>query len=236
MFPGGVVHSASYVGQAVPPGGIISIFGKNLAQAGAASSTPLPTTLGGTTFTAAGRDLPLFFSSSGQVNAQLPAELSANSSVALVAKTKIGGTGNVTLTVPLTVQVGAAVPGIFSTSQDGKGQGVILDPMNRLVDGQQTTATAGDVVVIYCTGLGVTTPPVISGTPSPSPAAQVIPAPEVRIGGQPATVQFAGLTPTLVGLYQVNVVIPAGIAVGPAVPVVITQGGVSSNTVTLAVR
>ena len=44
----------------------------------------------------------------------------------------------------------------------------------------------------------------------------------VSIGGQNANVAFAGLTPTLVGLYQVNVTMPAGVTPGNSVPVLLT--------------
>jgi uncharacterized protein (TIGR03437 family) len=59
---------------------------------------------------------------------------------------------------------------------------------------------------------------------------------EARIGGKPAVVHFAGLAPGFVGLYQVNVQIPDGLAPGPAVPLVLTQNGVASNRVTLALQ
>jgi len=55
------------------------------------------------------------------------------------------------------------------------------------------------------------------------------------VGGAKAAVQFAGLAPGFVGLYQVNVQIPQGVAAGDAVPLVISQNGVASNTVTLAI-
>jgi uncharacterized protein (TIGR03437 family) len=100
----------------------------------------------------------------------------------------------------------------------------------------QASAAAGQVVVIYCTGLGATTPAVASGQAAPSnPLARIDSPPVVTIGGAPATVQFAGMTPGLVGLYQLNVVVPAGVS-GAAVPVAITHQGVTSNTVTIVVR
>jgi uncharacterized protein (TIGR03437 family) len=49
-------------------------------------------------------------------------------------------------------------------------------------------------------------------------------------------VQFAGLAPGFVGLYQVNVVVPASIDSGPEVNLSLVQNGVPSNTVTVAVR
>jgi uncharacterized protein (TIGR03437 family) len=60
--------------------------------------------------------------------------------------------------------------------------------------------------------------------------------PTVTIGGVSAKVQFSGLTPGFAGLYQVNVQVPDGVSPGDAVPVVVTIGGVSSNTATIAVE
>jgi uncharacterized protein (TIGR03437 family) len=51
----------------------------------------------------------------------------------------------------------------------------------------------------------------------------------------PATVTFVGLAPGWVGLYQVNVQVPANTHVGDAVPVALSIGGVASNQVTIAV-
>jgi uncharacterized protein (TIGR03437 family) len=66
--------------------------------------------------------------------------------------------------------------------------------------------------------------------------ATVVNAVTATIGGINAPVHFAGLAPGFVGLYQVNVQAPAGVTAGSAVPLVLTQAGVSSNTVTLAIR
>jgi uncharacterized protein (TIGR03437 family) len=58
----------------------------------------------------------------------------------------------------------------------------------------------------------------------------------VTIGGLSAIVSYSGLAPTLVGLYQVNALVPAAAAPGNAVPVTIAIGGIGSNTVTIAVQ
>jgi uncharacterized protein (TIGR03437 family) len=61
--------------------------------------------------------------------------------------------------------------------------------------------------------------------------------PAVTIGGIPAPViEYSGLAPGLVGLYQVNVQVPTGVTSGSAIPVVITVGGSVSNSVTIAVQ
>jgi uncharacterized protein (TIGR03437 family) len=59
---------------------------------------------------------------------------------------------------------------------------------------------------------------------------------QLEIGGLPATVSFAGLTPGLTGLYQVNAGVPENVTPGDAVPVILTVGGVKSNQVTMSVR
>ena len=76
-----------------------------------------------------------------------------------------------------------------------------------------------------------------SWEPAPgNPLAFVTAAVEASLGGQPAAVQFAGLAPGFVGLYQVNVVVPTNIQPGSEVDPALTQNGVPSNTVTVAVQ
>jgi uncharacterized protein (TIGR03437 family) len=232
LYSGGIVHAASFApASPLAPGGIVSVFGRNLATGAlGAANLPLPTSLAGATLTVAGIDVPLFYSSADQINAQLPFELAPNSRHQAVVKISDA------ITVPETITVATARPGIFTTTQDGKGQGVIMDVANRLVD-SANPAKAGDIVVIYCTGLGATNPAVRSGEAAPaSPLAKVVTPVSVTIGGQPAAVQYAGLTPGYVGLYQVNVQIPSGVPPGPSVPLVITQDGVPSNAVTLVIQ
>ncbi|MBI2816146.1 MAG: hypothetical protein HYX72_04315 [Acidobacteria bacterium] len=56
------------------------------------------------------------------------------------------------------------------------------------------------------------------------------------IGGQAARVLFSGMAPGFVGLWQVNAEVPQSVTPGPAVPLVISAGGNTSNTVTIAVQ
>ena len=72
--------------------------------------------------------------------------------------------------------------------------------------------------------------------PSQEPLARITIPVQAEIGGRSATVQFAGLAPGFVGLYQVNVEIPAGVEPGPEVPLVLFQNGVPSNIITIAVQ
>ena len=56
------------------------------------------------------------------------------------------------------------------------------------------------------------------------------------IGGNAATVSFSGPAPGLVGVYQVNIIVPANAPVSDAVPLALSIGGLDSNKVTLAVQ
>jgi uncharacterized protein (TIGR03437 family) len=103
---------------------------------------------------------------------------------------------------------------------------------------------AGDTIVIYALGLGPTTPPVASGTASPSsPLAKVSGTTQVCFGVETpfhqspcATALFSGLTPGFVGLYQINVTIPAGIPSGNISMTVLLVNNVESTPVQLAVQ
>jgi minor extracellular serine protease Vpr len=74
----------------------------------------------------------------------------------------------------------------------------------------------------------------VASTAEPLP--ETIAAPTVTIGGIPADVFYSGLAPGFYGLYQVNAKVPSDVAPGDAVPVVLSTGGISSNTVTAAIE
>jgi uncharacterized protein (TIGR03437 family) len=98
-------------------------------------------------------------------------------------------------------------------------------------------ARAGEFLSIYCTGLGAVSNRPTLGSAAPSnPLAQTSATPTVSIGGVNAQVIFSGLAPGFVGLYQVNVRVPETAPVGAAVPLILTIGGVQSNTATIAVE
>jgi uncharacterized protein (TIGR03437 family) len=224
ILQGGVVGAASPVSfTALAPGGIISIYGNLLADSSAsAPGIPLPTTLGNTNVIIGGQSAPLYFASPGQINAVVPFGLNTNTAYSVLIQRDLA------LSSPVAVNIADAQPGAFLSAgsaivEDSRGTAPVF-----LVT-PSTPAQAGDVLVIYCAGLGVTNQPVADGAASPSsPLAQTQAPVTVSIGGQNANVLFAGLTPTLVGLYQVNVVMPAGVPPGTAVPVMLTAAGQTS--------
>lgn len=187
--------------------------------------------LSGTLVLLGNQPLPILYTDTGQLNVQVPYSVPVNTTYQLTVQY-----GN-TLSVPQSLVVAQAQPGIFASNQQGTGQGSITAIDGTLVQ-PGSPANIGDTVVIYCTGLGAVSPAVKEGSPAPStaPLAEDVNDVTVTIGGQSAQVSFAGLAPGFAGLYQINVVVPAGITTGNAVPVVLTIAGQVSPAVTMAVQ
>ncbi len=238
---GGVVNGASFAldqpDKRVAPGSLISIFGTNLAAAPAlADSIPISTALGDVqSVTFNGIAAPILSVSTGQINVQLPWEEVAPSSgttdVTVVVTRKSNGASQ-----PVQTPIGQYSPGIFTAPANGAGQALaLIYPDNAIagpvgsIPGRTTRpAKPGDILQIYATGLGpVTDTPKDGESPTGAPSTTVKPV--VTIGGITAPVQFSGLAPNFVGLYQVNVEVPAGAPIGDAVSLQIQIGGVTST-------
>jgi uncharacterized protein (TIGR03437 family) len=233
----GVVHAASDVGGApIAPGGLITIYGLNLADGvGQSSGLPLPQQLSGTQVLLGNQPLPILYTNPGQLNVQVPYGVPVNTQYQLTVQH-----GN-TYSVPQQLVVAQAEPGIFTVNQQGTGQGSIVKSDGVTLAQPGTPASIGETVVIYCTGLGTVTPKVAEGvSPTGVPPLSTTDNPvTVTIGGKAATVNFSGLTPGDPGLYQINAVVPSGIVTGDAVPVVISVAGQTSPispAVTMAVK
>ena len=234
--PGGVVSTASFQPKVpVALGSFISIFGANFApKAAAATTLPYPTTLADAEVVLGAEPLPLAFAANGQVNALVPYDLQPNAMLQLIVQQ-----GN-SYSLPQPVLVGAAQPAVFTQDQSGTGQGVIVvvkPDGTGFETAPSAPASAGDALVIYCTGLGGVSPPVPAGTAaSLTVLANTISPVTVTVGGQSAKVPFAGLAPGFAGLYQVNAIVPTGIAASTSVPVVLTVDGQSSVPVTVSIQ
>jgi uncharacterized protein (TIGR03437 family) len=234
----GIVSAASFVSgtAGLAPGSLASLFGTSLSSiAGGTSQIPLPTALNDVAVNVNTFSAPLVYVSPQQINFQIPWEVPAPSQAIIVVNT--GGLNSPTAAL----QVGPASPGIFTLSQTGAGQGAILIANTATLAAPASVAGAqpaarGEAVSVFCTGLGAVSPAQVSGQPASGSLANTAAMPTVMIGGQPAVVSFSGLAPGFVGLYQVNVTVPANAPSGDAVTLVLTINGVVSNTVTMAVQ
>jgi uncharacterized protein (TIGR03437 family) len=244
---GVVVNAATFqTGIPVAPGSIATIGGGAVATTvGQATGTTWPASL-------VNRQVvfndqvpsPLYFVGQNQINFQVPsnAALGLNRVAVRLADTnELVAGGSVVITT--------AAPGLFTLTQNGAGQVAALN-QDYSVNGPANPAAAGSTIQLFGTGQGPVSPAVPDGTAAPSgqlsntvavPTADqnsclnTQPSVCVAVGSNFGTIQYSGLAPGFIGLWQINVVIPKGTPSGNiALRVVID--GVPSNQVSIAVR
>jgi uncharacterized protein (TIGR03437 family) len=236
---GAIVNSAWPVsGAAVAPGSIASMYGTSLALDTLLVSAPWPQALGGASILTNGKPAAMFYVSPGQINFQVPWEAAGSTQGSVSITT--GG-------IPSAAQsfnLAGAAPGLFTTNQQGTGQAAALVANTAIVaaptgmfPGSRPVKRGVEYLEFYGTGLGPVTHTPATGAAAPAnPLAQTIASATVTIGGVSAPVTYCGLSPNYVGLYQVDVQVPANAPTGSAVAVSLSIGGVAANTVTVAVQ
>jgi trimeric autotransporter adhesin len=238
-----VTNSASMVQGSVAPGELISIFGLGLGPAALTifdpSMPPIPVALPSagpaTSVTINGTAAPLLYTSATQIGAIVPHSVAGASAQVIV-------TYNGIASQPFTVAVTPVQPGVYSLAASGQGAGAILNynaaTGDYTINSLANAAARGSIVVIYMTGAGTTNSAVDNLLIPASPAVTPVLLPSVTIGGLAATVVAAQAPPGSVpGLVQINVTVPNGLIPSPALAVVVTVGGVPSQTgLTMAVK
>ncbi len=229
-----IVNAASYRGGAAAPGELVTIFGANygpgtLAGAQFDSNHRVATDLSDTQIFFDGIAAPLIYSLAGQASAIVPYDVAGKQQT--VVQYSYNGVISNTVTVPLA----ASAPGVFAADATGGGPGLVLHPDFTLVN-PASPASAGDAVILLATGGGTVNGGAVNGALAPGVGRQTLNV-TATVGGQPATVFYAGPAPGLVnGVLQVNFTMPAGLPSGPH-DVVISVGGVASQSgVTVAVK
>jgi uncharacterized protein (TIGR03437 family) len=224
------VVSAADSKSAPAPGGLISLYGNQLSPTNLATKEiPLPTALGNSCLTVNGQPMPLIFVSPNQVNAQMPFQAVGN--VTMVVHTPGGVSDNYNVVVPVNA------PAVFRSGVAGPLTDVptVVRNTNNLLATDSNPVHHNDELVIYLTGMGQVSPVVDNGMPAPSdPLAASLVAPTVTLGGVNLPIDYAGLAPGQVGVYQINVSIPKSVPQGLSVPLSISQG-FSNNTFDLRV-
>lgn len=237
---GGVRDAASgEASTAFTAGQYISIFGNGLAPGlRVFSGRELPLALSRVSVSfdnpsqrvsAPGR---IQFVSENQINVQIPWECAGLATVDM--KVSIGEFSSAVQTLPLR----AANPAAFEYTEPGSNRRYIaaLDGEFNLIS-STNRARRGQAAQLFVNGMGAVNNTPGSGQISPSsPLANTNAVPEVRIGGRPAQVVFSGLAPGIVGLYQLNVVIPQDAPTGVDVELTIQQSGISSRPSRIAVQ
>jgi uncharacterized protein (TIGR03437 family) len=209
--PTGIVNAASFspFTSGVAPGEFITIFGTNLAPSTlVASSIPYPTMLNGVQVIIDGVAAPLYFVTPGQIAAIVPSENPYE--LANIQVINNGVSSNV-----VSELINPTVPGIYTIPSGGIGYAAVVDTNTGKIVTPSTPANPGDTVEVFATGLGTAYPPVADGAAPPdSPLSNTVATIQADLDGNNATVLFAGLAPTLAGLYQINVTIPSSTTAG----------------------
>lgn len=222
---GGVVNSANYLQGPVAPGSLVSIFGEFLSASTArAESAPWPVKLADVSVTVNGIAAPLAMVSPEQIDIQIPAQVRPG-----VARVVIVNAGRSSAAV--IVPIAHAAPGAFYSAEDGTA----VQHADYSANSPANRAAPGDIVVAWLTGQGPLSETIENGAPSPPDqiVAPTLPL-QCTVGGATADVAFAGMAPGLVGVLQVNLILPAVEAGQHALTVVI--GGMASNAVPVYVR
>ncbi len=207
---GGVINAAS-LAAGIAANSWITIRGANLATgtndwSNAVVNGRLPTSLDGVSVSVGGMPAYIYYVSPTQINALAP---DVPSGLVPVTVTTPNG-----VSAPVTATAGAYSPAFFMWPGN---QAVATRPDYSFVanpgtfSGAATTAAKPDeVIILWGTGFGPTTPPAPVGTSTPSSQVySTLTAPSVTLGRFPAQVLGAALTPGSAGLYQIAVQLPS---------------------------
>jgi uncharacterized protein (TIGR03437 family) len=237
-----IENDASYSTGAVSPGENIAIFGIGVGPAtlvgGAVVNNAFATTAGLTRVLFDNVPAPIIYASALQTSVMVPYGVSGRTTTSIVVE--YSGVQS----TPLVYNVVAAAPGIYTLNQQGTGPGAIINQDGLTINGPNTPEKRGNIIAVYMTGEGQTAPQGVDGAIIPAVLSALkspILGVTATIGGVTAQVVYAGSAPgEISGLMQVNLVIPAGVSAGSALPVVITVGTASTqsgaNAATVAVQ
>jgi uncharacterized protein (TIGR03437 family) len=195
-----VVSAASMAQGAVAPGEIVTILGSGLGPDSGVNSQldaggHVPTRVAGVQVLFDGAAAPLLYAQAGQITAQAPYALAPQTA------TRVEVTYQSVVVGMATVTVAATAPAIFAAVLNGDGS----------LNTESAPAPAGSTITFYATGVGLTDPTSVEGVPAQAPYPQPRQPVAVTIAGSAVKVPFAAAAPGMVGILQVNVVVPDGL-------------------------
>jgi uncharacterized protein (TIGR03437 family) len=222
-----VTNAASFQAGIPAKGSIAAIFctGVNISGTATAEGAPLPESLAGVSVTFGGANAPLFSVSSlsgyQQINVQVPQEaVFAFDGSAAITVSQDGKTGTGTAMLQGYYST-LATPGEFFTSPNSP-YGAFQHAADYSTVTAENPAHGGETVIGYLTGLAGSVPVVPTGQGSPYAPLAVVPQTTLQMSLRvreysiiaytpvSAAITFLGLAPGLVGVYQVNFVLPPG--------------------------
>jgi uncharacterized protein (TIGR03437 family) len=238
---GGVITAGGFGGfKSIAPGTFIEIYGSNLAAGsmdwgGAFSGVNAPTSLNGTKVIIGGQSAFISFISPGQVNALVPSNVATG--VQQITVTAATGTSAAYPVIVNPTAAGMLAPGYLNIGGVQYLGALFPDfqtfvaPPGAVSGYTSRRAKPGDVIVIFGIGFGPVTPNILAGQLYSGNTTLTLPL-QIFFGSTQATLQYWGLAPDLVGVYQFNVVVP-NVPASDAVPVSFSLNGVIGAQVVL---
>jgi uncharacterized protein (TIGR03437 family) len=232
LIPSGTLHiffnvpTAAALGNGLAPGNVAQVYGTGMSSVSEEPNVvPLVNQYSGTFMLVGPTQIPLYYVSPGLINVQMPMELEPNRQYSAIVS------ANGALTLPETVTLVPVQPGMAANAD---GTVVAQHAADYSLVTAAHPAKPGESLIIYLAGMGATSPQVSSGSPTPPQLVPVNAQPTVTVDGVTAAIAYAGLTPTGIGLYQINFTVPAGARSGN-LNLVVMQGTMPANATTLVV-
>lgn len=205
------LNAANFVvGRAVSPGTIASLFRQGRLFTNVTASAPvvpLPKVLGDVQVTVNGTQTALYFVSPDQINFLVP----MNAPTSGRAEVEITQVSTGAVLAADQIEMSEVSPALFTRNQNGIGAIAALNEDNT-VNGPDNPIARGKVLQLFGTGQGVVPNAPPEGSVGPSnPPIETTTKPDIAIGGDflgTEVVQFSGLAPGLVGVWQINVKVP----------------------------
>jgi uncharacterized protein (TIGR03437 family) len=229
LNPVGIVNAASYqpVTASLAPGELIALTGTGLYSGSSLLVAPagaFPTSLGGVSVTIDNIPCSIYYVSATQIAVTVPYGVASNMTGLANIQVSNNGTKSNVVQMYLT----DAAPGAFSQNASGIGFAAALHAATGTLVNASSPAQPGEYISLFLTGLGPVSPTVPDGALGPTNPlsyADLYNAGFLAVffndygqngsAGNPGTIQFAGLAPSLAGLYQINVQVPtSGLAAG----------------------
>ncbi len=207
-----VVNAASYL-PGISPGGLITIFGQNLSNVSGivyAGTDPLPTQLAGVEVFINGFAAPIYgvayAGGEDQISVQVPYDAPVGPGAGQVQVYNNG-----VLEASVIVDSFTEDPGIFMYN----GTYAVAVHADYTLVGPNDPAQPGETIVLYTTGLGPLTLNLVDGVGAPyNPLAYTVDPFQVFVNSEECYVDFSGLAPGFVGLYQLNITLPTDLPQG----------------------
>jgi len=232
---GGIVNASDYAPGPFAANSVLAVFGTDLSFNTVSLTSDLivggmlPKQMGGSAVYVDGSLAPLLYVSPGQINFLIPTTEIAGAATVTVARQGLAGP-------TVTINLATSAPQLFL---DSSGYAIAQDwnQANAVIT-QSAPAHAGDLIILYATGMGAVLPSTSSGQLAQY-ASQIVNLStlQVLVNGtalSPSAILYAGLSPGSAGLYQINVQLPSNTGSNPAIQV--SVAGQASEAGQLAVQ